>query len=271
MAAFIGRGFMLLRNKVVVVSGVGPGMGQALARIAAAEGASVVLAARNLEFLNTVRDEITAKGGKAIAVSCDIADEAQCTALAQQTADAFGGRIDGLVNSAYYHGDWSVIDNTDPADMARGFDVNCLGALRLTRACVPLLRDGGAVVNVSTMATVRPFGGDHGMELGYAVAKGALNTLSKYMAADLGKQGIRVNTCRMGWIHGAPVEGHIQSQVDAGLAREDVVAGITKDIPIGKIPPEDDCARAVLMLVSDYSRVVTGATLDVDGGHWMAP
>ncbi len=262
---------MLLKNKVVVVSGVGPGMGQALARIAAAEGASVVLAARNLEFLNTVRDEIVAQGGKAIAVPCDVSDEAQCTALAERAASEFGGRIDGLINSAYYHGDWSVIQNTDPADMTRGFDVNCLGALRLTRACIPMLRDGGAVVNVSTMATVRPFGGDHGMELGYAVAKGALNTLSKYMAADLGQYGIRVNTCRMGWIHGAPVEGHIQSQVDAGLTRDDVIAGITKDIPIGKIPPEDDCARAVLMLVSDYSRVVTGASLDVNGGHWMAP
>jgi NAD(P)-dependent dehydrogenase (short-subunit alcohol dehydrogenase family) len=262
---------VLLRDKVVVVSGVGPGMGQALARIAAAEGASVVLAARNLDFLHQVRDEIVAQGGKAIAVACDVADEAQCNTLAERSSSEFGSRIDGLINSAYYHGDWSVIENSDPADMARGFDVNCLGALRLTRACTHLLRDGGAVVNVSTMATVRPFGGEHGMELGYAVAKGALNTLSKYMAADLGRFGIRVNTCRMGWIHGAPVEGHIQSQVDAGLAREDVIAGITKDIPIGRIPPEDDCARAVLMLVSDYARVVTGASLDVNGGHWMTP
>jgi NAD(P)-dependent dehydrogenase (short-subunit alcohol dehydrogenase family) len=262
---------MLLNNKVVVISGVGPGMGQALARIAASEGASVVLAARNLEFLENVRSDILAKGGKAIAVSCDISDEAQCVTLAERAAAAFGGRIDGLVNSAYYHGDWSVVENSDPVDMAKAFDINCLGALRLTRACIPYLRDGGAVVNVSTMATVRPFGGDYGMELGYAVAKGGLNTLSKYMAADLGRFGIRVNTCRMGWIHGAPVESHIQSQVEGGQTRDDVVAGITRDIPIGIIPPEDDCARAVLMMVSDYSRVVSGAALDVNGGHWMAP
>ena len=262
---------MLLANKVIIVSGVGPGMGQALARIAGAEGASVVLAARNMAFLEQVRDDIRARGGKAIAVRCDVADEAQCTALAAQAASAFGDRVHGLVNSAYYHGDWSVVENSDPADMATAFDVNCLGALRLTRACIPLLRDGGAVVNVSTMATVRPFGAEHGMELGYAVAKGALNTLSKYMASDLGRFGIRVNCCRMGWIHGAPVEGHIQAQVDAGIARDQVVAGITRDIPIGIIPPEDDCARAVLMMVSDWTRVVSGATLDVNGGNWMAP
>jgi Dehydrogenases with different specificities (related to short-chain alcohol dehydrogenases) len=262
---------MLLKDKTVIVSGVGPGMGQALGRIAANEGARVVLAARNQSFLEEVRADIVAKGGTAIAVPCDVSDEAQCVALAERAASEFGGRIDGLVNSAYYHGDWSVIENTDPADMAKGFDVNCLGALRLTRTCIPYLRDGGAVVNVSTMATVRPFGGDHGMELGYAVAKGALNTLTKYMATDLGRYGIRVNTCRMGWIHGAPVEGHIQSQVDAGLKREDVIAGITREIPLGVIPPEDDCARAVLMMVSDFSRVVTGAALDVNGGHWIAP
>ncbi|HUD94932.1 SDR family oxidoreductase [Sphingobium sp.] len=262
---------MLLKDKVAIISGVGPGMGQALARIAAAEGASVALAARNQGFIEQVRDEIIARGGKAIAIPCDVSDEGQCAALAEQTAAAFGERIHGLVNSAYYHGDWSFVENSDVADLAKAFDVNCLGALRLTRACIPYLRDGGAVVNVSTMATVRPYGGEHGMEMGYAVAKGALNTLGKYMATDLGRFGIRVNTCRMGWIHGDPVEQHIQSQVDAGFPRDDVIASITREIPIGRIPPEDDCARAVLMMISDYSRVVSGAALDVNGGHWMAP
>jgi len=262
---------MLLKDKVVIVSGVGPGMGQAMARSAASEGASVILAARNEAFLEEVRADIAASGGRAIAIACDVADAAQCKTLAERAAAAFGDRIHGLVNSAYYHGDWSFIANADPADMAKAFDINCLGALRLAQACTPYLRDGGAVVNVSTMASVRPYGGEHGLEMGYAVAKGALNSMSKYMATDLGRFGIRVNTCRMGWIHGTPVEQHIQRQVDAGQTRDDVVAGITRDIPIGIIPPEEDCARAVLMMISDYARVVSGATLDVNGGHWMAP
>jgi NAD(P)-dependent dehydrogenase (short-subunit alcohol dehydrogenase family) len=75
----------------------------------------------------------------------------------------------------------------------------------------------------------------------------------------------------MGWIHGAPVQQYIDAQVAAGADQASVVGAITKDIPIGILPPEDDCARAVLMLLSDHARVVTGATLDVNGGHWMAP
>ncbi len=262
---------MLLKDKTIIVSGVGPGMGQSLARIAAREGAKVVLGARNRAFLDQIQGEIAAAGGTAIAIACDVSDPDQCAALAKQAADAFGGRVDGLVNSAYFHGDWTVVENSDPADFAKAFDVNCLGALRLTQACIPYLKNGGAVVNVSTMATVRPFGTEYGLEMGYAVAKGGLNTLGKYMAADLGRYGIRVNTCRMGWIHGLPVEQHIQSQVDAGIEREAAIGAVTKDIPIGILPPEEDCASAVLMLLSDYSRVVSGATLDINGGHWMAP
>lgn len=262
---------MLLKDKVVVVSGVGPGMGQALARIAAQEGAKVVLGARNPDFLDQVRGEIVAAGGEAIAVPCDISNADQCKALAEKAAEAYGGRIHGLVNSAYLHGSWSHVADADEAEWAQVFDVNCLGTLRLTKACIPYLKGGGAVVNVSTMATMRPYGGDQGMEMAYATAKGGLNTLGKYMAVDLGRYDIRVNTCRMGWLYGAPVKGYIDSVVAQGADEADVVAGITKDIPLGVIPPEEDCARAVLMMVSDYSAMVTGAALDVNGGHWIAP
>jgi NAD(P)-dependent dehydrogenase (short-subunit alcohol dehydrogenase family) len=262
---------MLLRDKVVVVSGVGPGLGQALAKIAAEEGAKVVLGARNTAFLEQVRGEIEAAGGVALVAPCDVSDAAQCRTLAEAAAAAFGGRIDGLVNSAYYHGNWSGVADADEEDWARTFDVNCLGALRLTKACIPYLKGGGAVVNVSTMATMRPYGTEHGMEMGYAAAKGGLNTLGKYMAVDLGRHGIRVNTCRMGWIYGAPVQGFIDGEVAQGRNEADVVGAITRDIPLGVIPPQEDCARAVLMMVSDYSAVVTGAALDVNGGHWIAP
>jgi len=262
---------MLLQGKTVVVSGVGPGMGQALGRLAAQEGAKVVLSARNLDFLETVRAGIIAGGGEAIAVPCDVTDPDQCRAVADSAASAFGGRIHGLINSAYYHGDWSFVDNADGADFAKAYDVNCLGALRLTQACIPYLKNGGAVVNVSTIGTLKPHGADHGMEMGYAVAKGGLNVLTKYMAADLGRFGIRVNGCRMGWIHGAPVQGYIDGMVAQGMSEEAVVGAITANIPIGIIPPQDDCARAVLMMLSDYAAVVTGAALDVNGGQWMAP
>jgi NAD(P)-dependent dehydrogenase (short-subunit alcohol dehydrogenase family) len=126
---------------------------------------------------------------------------------------------------------------------------------------------GGSIVNVSTMATVKPFPG----EVAYAAAKGGLNALTKHMAKDFGQYGVRVNCTRMGWIGGAPVYGFIDSQVAAGRPREEVEGEITGRIPLGIIPPEDDCARAILALLSDQMRVVTGATIDVNGGEYMAP
>jgi NAD(P)-dependent dehydrogenase (short-subunit alcohol dehydrogenase family) len=193
---------------------------------------------------------------------------ADCEALARQTLEAFG-RIDGLVNSAYVHGEWATADTADPSGWAAVYDVNCLGALRMAQAALDGLRKagGGAIVNVSTMSAVKPFAG----EAAYAASKGALAALTRHMARDLGPYGVRVNCARLGWIGGASVYGWIDGQVAAGRAREAVEGEITARIPLGKIPPEEDCARAVLALVSDQMRVVTGATLDINGGEYMAP
>lgn len=259
---------MLLKDKVVIISGVGPGMGQALARIAASEGAKVALGARNKDFINEVADEIRAAGGEAVAVPTDIGDDRQCAALAQATTEAFG-RIDGLVNTAYIHGAWVTVDEADPEDWAKVFDINCLGALRMTQAVLPAMKaqSGGAVVNVATMSQVNPFPG----EGGYATGKGALTTMTKHMAKDLGRFNIRVNATRMGWIGGKPVYDYIDRAVESGQDREAVVGEITGRIPLGIIPPEEECAKSVLFFLSDYAKVVTGATLDVNGGQYMAP
>lgn len=259
---------MLLKDKTIIISGVGPGMGQAMAKIAAQEGAKVGLGARNCDFINGVADEIKKAGGQAIAVSTDITNADQCKALANAVQEEFG-RIDGLVNSAYNHGSWATADVADPDEWAQVYDVNCVGALRMGQAVLPAMKEqgAGAIVNVSTMATVNPFPG----ESAYAASKGGLGVLTKHMAKDFGGFGIRVNACRMGWIGGAPVYGYIDAQVAAGRDRDEVVGEITGRIPLGIIPPEDDCAKAVLYFVSDYANVVSGATLDVNGGQYMAP
>jgi NAD(P)-dependent dehydrogenase (short-subunit alcohol dehydrogenase family) len=258
---------MLLENKVIVISGVGPGMGQSLAKIAAAEGAKVGLGARNQAFIDEVAAEIKAKGGQAVAIATDVTRADQCQALAKAIEDAFGA-IDGLINSAYMHGEWKPTDMADPEEFAGVFNVNCAGALRMAQACLPALqRSKGAIINVSTMSTVNPFPG----EGAYSAGKGGLNALTRHMAKDFGRFGIRVNVARMGWIGGAPVWGHIDREVAAGRDRDEVVGEITARIPIGIIPPEEDCAKAVLFMVSDYSKVVSGASLDVNGGQYMAP
>jgi len=258
---------MLLKDKVIVISGVGPGMGQSLARIAAAEGAKVGLGARNKAFLDEVVADIKAKGGEAIALATDVTKADQCQALAKATQEAFG-RIDGLINSAYMHGEWKPTDEADAEEFSDVFNVNCAGALRMAQACLPALKASkGAIVNVSTMSTVNPFPG----EGAYSAGKGGMNALTRHMAKDFGRHGIRVNVTRMGWIGGAPVWGHIEREVAAGRDRDEVVGEITARIPLGIIPPEEDCAKAVLFMVSDYSKVVNGASLDVNGGQYMAP
>ncbi|MEM9013720.1 MAG: SDR family oxidoreductase [Pseudomonadota bacterium] len=259
---------MLLRNKVIVISGVGPGMGQSMAKIAAAEGAKVALGARQQGFLDDVAREIEAVGGEAIAQSTDITDPDQCRALADAATSTFGP-IDGLVNSAYVHGAWATADQADPADWSTVFDVNCSGALRMAQAVLPSMKDngGGAIVNVSTMSTVNPFPG----ESAYAAAKGGLNVLTKHMAKDFGQYNVRVNAARMGWIGGKPVYGYIDARVQGGEERDAVMNEITGRIPLGVIPPEEDCAKSVLFFLSDYAKVVTGAALDVNGGQYMAP
>lgn len=258
---------MLLKDKVIVISGVGPGMGQSLARLAAAEGAKVGIGARNQAFLDEVAAGIRDQGGEVVALATDVTNADQCRALAQATVAAFG-RIDGVVNSAYMHGEWLPTDVADAEEFAAVFNVNAAGALRMAQACLPALKETkGAIVNVSTMSTVNPFPG----EGAYASGKGGLNALTRHMAKDFGKYGIRVNLTRMGWIGGAPVWGHIDREVAAGRDRDEVIGEITQRIPLGIIPPEEDCARAVLFMVSDYSKVVSGASLDVNGGQYMAP
>lgn len=259
---------MLLQDKVVIISGVGPGMGRSLARIAAAQGAKVGLGARNKAFIDGVAAEIRDLGGQAVAVPTDVTKADQCRALAEATVEAFG-TIDGLVNSAFIHGGWEPTDQADPDEYAAVFDVNCAGALRMAQACLPAMKKagGGAIVNVSTMSTVLPFPG----EGAYAAGKGGMGALTRHMANDFARFGVRVNAARMGWIGGQPVRDHIDREVAAGRARQEVEGEITARIPLGVIPPEEDCAKAVLFFVSDFSKVVNGASLDVNGGQYMAP
>lgn len=259
---------MLLQGKVIVISGVGPGLGQALARLAATEGARVALGARRGAYLEEVAGQVRDAGGQAVWRATDVTQADQCRALADAAVEAFGG-INGLVNSAYDHGGWATCDAASPDDWGAAYDVNCVGALRMAQAALPAMRAAGegAIVNVSTMTTVNPFPG----EAAYAASKGALNAMTRHMARDFGRFGIRVNAVRLGWIHGAPVRGFIDAQVAAGREREEVVGEIVDRIPLGEIPPEDDCARSVLLFLSDYAKVVTGASLDVNGGQYMAP
>jgi NAD(P)-dependent dehydrogenase (short-subunit alcohol dehydrogenase family) len=125
---------------------------------------------------------------------------------------------------------------------------------------------GGAIVMINTMATRKPY---HG-EGGYAASKGAQEVAVKYLAKEVGKYGIRVNSAFMGWMWGVPVQQGIKMMAKMQKTSEDeVLKQIVANIPLGRMSTDDDCARAALMLASDYARAITGACLDINGGEFM--
>ena len=258
---------MLLRDKVVIITGVGPGMGRKLAAIGAAEGAKIAVAARSEGFVREVTEEITAQGGQAIGVPTDVTDEAQCEQLAAATLEAFG-RIDGLINSAYLFGG-GPLDTHGLDRWVQGMDITFFGSMRMIKAVIPTMKNqrAGAIVNISTRSVVQPIAG----EGAYVAAKAALHGATRQLAAELGPFNIRVNAPRMGWLWGAPVQGHLHHMAAArGVSEQQIIDGITATIPLGVIPPDEECAKSVLFFVSDYSRMVTGTSLDINGGQYMA-
>ena len=263
---------MLLKDKVVIVSGIGPGLGVKLAVEAAREGAAaVVAAARTAAKLEDAEQRIRALG-----IHCpvlkqvtDITDREQCKALVEATVGHFG-RIDALINSAFFHGEMDYVSSADLDRWHGPIDTNLLGTLKLSQAVLPQMKQqrSGAIVMVNTMAVrqVPPLG-----EAGYAASKAALAVSTKYLAKEVGPHGIRVNTVYMGWMWGAPVQGYLQWKAgESKVPEETLVAQIASGIPLGRVPTDEECARAALFMVSDYASAVTGASLDVNGGHYMA-
>ena len=263
---------MLLKDKIVIVSGIGPGLGVKLAVEAAREGAAgVVCAARSAEKLDDAEKRIKELGGKTAVLKqvTDITDRRQCEALVAAAVQKFG-RVDALVNSAFLHGEMDFASTADlDAWMNGPIATNLIGTLKLTQAVIPQMKQQkkGAIVMINTMAVrqVPPLG-----EAGYAASKAALANSSKWLAKELGPHGIRVNIVHMGWMWGAPVQGYMEWQAkEHKVPIENLIAQVASQIPLGRIPPDEECARAALFMVSDYASVVTGASLDVNGGHYM--
>jgi NAD(P)-dependent dehydrogenase (short-subunit alcohol dehydrogenase family) len=260
---------MILADKVVMISGVGPGMGRKMALLAAAEGARVVMGdlARQQPFLDTVAREIRAAGGTCTAVTCDVTDAQQCRDFAKAAIDAYG-TIDGLINSAYINGTWALFEDADLADWKRGFEVTFWGALNMTQAVIPEMKRKrkGAIVNISSQSTVRalPHSGD------YACAKTALNAATRTCARELGRYNIRVIATRMGRLWGVPYQNAMAKRAEQlGVTLDKLLDDVRAGIALGVIPPDEECAKGVMMFLSDYASMITGASIDINGGEYM--
>jgi NAD(P)-dependent dehydrogenase (short-subunit alcohol dehydrogenase family) len=255
----------LLRDKVLVLTGIGPGMGRRLALAAASEGARVVLGARTRERIDGLVKEIRDAGGAAIAVATDVRDAAHCERIARAAVEAYG-RIDGLTNAAYVFADPCLADSANLEKWQETMDVVCFGALRMSQAVLPIMtaQKAGSIVNISSMVTRRP-PPQHG---DYTIAKSALNGVTRQLAQEVGASGVRVNTVSIGWMWGPEVQRRLGEMATAlGRTEQSLVDDAVSRIPIGRMPTEEDCVGPVLFLLSDYARGVHGAHIDVNGGE----
>ncbi len=260
---------MLLADKVVIISGIGPGLGKELAIEAARQGAKLAVAARTASKLDETEAELASLGlsNEIIKVPTDISDIDQCKNLVAKTLDQYG-RIDSLINSAYNPGPFGPIESADLSGWRDALEVNLFGTMQLTQECIPALKDagGGSIVMINTMVTRKPLAGQGG----YATSKSALTSATAHLALELGAHNIRVNSAYMGWMMGPPVESALKMMAKgAGTDYDTVKAGVESSIALGSIPDDSDCAKAAIFLASDYACAVTGASLDVNGGEFF--
>lgn len=251
-----------LAGRVALITGAGSGIGAASAQRMAAEGAAVALLGRTPETLQAVADSITAAGGRALAVRCDVADEAQVEQATEQTVTAFG-RLDVVVANAgiQLHGQDRPIHELDLAIWERTHEINLRGAFLTCRAGVRRLLDqgqGGAIVIVSSVTAL---GGLAPQNPAYTSSKGGMLTFGRALAVQYAKDGIRCNiVCPGALAHPPDVE---LLGTEGPAARE---ARLLPLIPQGRLGEFEEIAPMIAFLASDDASYCTGGIFVVDGG-----
>ena len=257
-----------MKDKVAVVSGVGPGVGVELVRLFLEQGAKVVMVARDAARLCAIEKEVDSTGATVTSFAGDISRMADCKAVAEHACERFG-RIDVLVNNAFQMGPWgTLLETVEDEHWGDAFAVNVRGSLRMTRAMLPALKASkGAVVMVNTVAmrTYKP-------EVGcYAIAKSGLQTAARYLAMELAGHGVRVNTVVPGYIDGPPLQAAFERMAEEQELTADAIRhGVTQSLPLRRIPTSRDVAEAIAFLASEGARAITGASLDVNAGEFLA-
>jgi NAD(P)-dependent dehydrogenase (short-subunit alcohol dehydrogenase family) len=258
---------MILEGKTVIVSGVGPGLGGEVARLAVRDGANVVVAARSAEKLAAAAAELDPSGARVLAVPTDIEDLAACTALVSAATDRFGA-VHAVAQVAAVDTALGNLAASSDDDWRRCFDTNVVGSMNVVRAVTPALRDagGGAVVLIGSQSAVLP--PTLMPQIAYAASKGALLSAMYHLADELGPDRIRVNVVIPTWMWGPPVQMYVDWQSgERQVSPEEVMGEITANMSIPEIPADEDVAEAVIWLCSDRARMVTGQSLMVNAGE----
>jgi 3-oxoacyl-[acyl-carrier protein] reductase len=244
-----------LARKVAVVTGASKGIGAAIARQLAKEGAAVVVNyASSKSGADKIVAEVTEAGGRAVAVQGDIAKRADIERLFAEAEKAFG-KIDILVNNAGIY-DFAPLEKITEEHFHKQFNLNVLGLLLATQEAVKHFPEsGGCIINISSAASKMPVPGASV----YSATKGAVDALTGSLARELGPKRIRVNALNPGMIETEGVH-------TAGIIGTDFHKQILAQTPLGRIGQPVDIARVAAFLASDDSGWITGETIVVSGG-----
>jgi 3-oxoacyl-[acyl-carrier protein] reductase len=246
---------MTFKDKVALVTGGGRDIGRSVSLRLAAEGAKVAINyCHDRESAEATAREIEAAGGVATVFQADVSKADQVVELVAGIQAAFGARIDVLVNLAGGMVARKKIEEMDEAFYDQVMDLNLKSVFLVTKAVKPLMGEGGAIVNVSSIAGRD--GGGPGASL-YATSKGALMTLTRAWAKEFGPQGIRVN---------AVCPGLIGTSFHDIFSKPEGRAAVTGNTPLRREGHPDEVADAIAYLASDEARFLTGVNLDVNGG-----
>ena len=243
-----------LANKVAIVTGASKGIGAAIAKALAAEGASVVVNyASSKGGADTVVGAITKAGGKAIAVRGDVSKTAEAQGIIAAAIEAYG-RLDILVNKSGVY-EFGAIEEVTEEKFHKLFNVNVLGLLLTTQAAVKHLQAGGSIINIGSAVTrLKPTGSSV-----YTATKGAVDAITGVLAKELAAKKIRVNSINPGMVE-------TEGTHTAGFIGSDFEKGIVAQTPLGRVGQPRDIAAIAVFLASDDSGWLTGELQWASGG-----
>ena len=244
-----------LTNRIAVISGASRGNGEAIARGFAEQGATVVITARKSENLEKVAASIRKNGGKAVPIVCHGGKLAEMKALFTRVEQELGG-LDILVNNVATNPYYGPAVDAPESTIDKTFEVNLKGFYLMIQLAAKLMkkRGGGSIINISSIAGIRPLAG----EVTYGMTKAGIINLTKGFAKELGPDNIRVNAIAPGLVE----TGFSKALIDT----EEKRAAIINRYPLRRIGTPNDVAAGAIFLASDASSYVTGSVLVIDGG-----